>query len=320
MTRKLRFQAPGDAYASPARECTSAEMNRLVVQRIAVFRTIFVPYPRHIEFHSRCDYLMELGQATKGQPQRGMRVLAPSGSGKTTAAQAFIREVETRFPPSREHRPVLHVSLDRATTVKKFYASILIEFGDDFTRLRNELELKQRAIAFLNRLGCRLLFIDEVQHMAKGSGDVTDSLKSLLDLGAVPIVFLGTDEAEEMFGRNLQFNARLLQPCDFSPLRATVLEDQQLLRGYWERLDAEIVRLGLMLKPSGLFDPAFLSALHTVADGVIGRVSRLTEAALEIAIRRGREHLEWEDFSLATERWAMPQGFVKVNPFAESRG
>jgi hypothetical protein len=319
MTHRLRFQAPGDAHASPAKECTSAETNRLVVQRIAAFRTIFVPYPRHIELHSRCDYLMELGQATKGQPQRGMRVLAPSGSGKTTAAQAFIQEVERRFPPSREQRPVLYVSLDRATTVKKFYASILIAFGDDFTRYRNELELKQRVIAFLNRLGCRLLFIDEVQHMAKGSGDVTESLKNLLDLGAVPIVFLGTDDAEAMFSSNLQFNGRLLQPCDFAPLSATVLEDQQLLRGYWERLDVETVRLGLMPKSSGLFDPAFLSALHAVSAGVIGRISRLTEAALEIAIRRGRERLDWEDFSLATERWAMPQGFVDVNPFAELR-
>ncbi|MNH53478.1 Bacterial TniB protein [compost metagenome] len=320
MTSSLKFQGPGDAQASPARECTSAETNRLVVQRISDFRTIFIPYPRHVEFHSRCDYLMELGQATKGQSQRGMRVLAPSGSGKTTAAQAFIRDVERRFPPDREQRPVLHVSLDRATTVKKFYASILIEFGDDFTRYRNELELKQRVIAFLRRLGCRLLFIDEVQHMAKGSGDVTDSLKSLLDLGAVPIVFLGTDDAEDMFGRNLQFNARLLQPCDFSRLRATVLEDQKLLRGYWERLDAEIVRLGLMRTSTGLFDPPFLGALHTVADGVIGRVSRLTEAALEIAIRRGHQRIELQDFSLATERWAMPQGFVKTNPFLEIGG
>ncbi|MNV88143.1 hypothetical protein D3C71_1823220 [compost metagenome] len=93
-----------------------------------------------------------------------------------------------------------------------------------------------------------------------------------------------------------------------------------MLRGYWERLDAEIVRLGLMRTSTGLFDPPFLGALHTVADGVIGRVSRLTEAALEIAIRRGHQRIELQDFSLATERWAMPQGFVKTNPFLEIGG
>lgn len=313
MTGTLTFQAPEEPRRP--RLSTSAETNRLVVQRVAIFRTIFVPYPRHIEFHSRCDYLLELGQATKGQPQRGMRVLAPSGSGKTTAAQAFMRDVEQRFPPAPGFMPVVHVSLDRATTAKKLYASILMQFGDGFTRGRNELELKQRVLGLLDRLGCRLLFIDEVQHMATSSGDVTDSLKNLLDIGAVPIVFLGTDEAERMFVRNLQFNGRLLPPCDFSRLRATVLEDQQLLRGYWERLDSEMVRLGVIEHPSRLVDAEFLGALHRVADGVIGRVSRLMEAALEVAIRRGSDRIELVDVALATDRWALPQGFVKVNPF-----
>ncbi|WAC59787.1 TniB family NTP-binding protein [Brevundimonas sp. SL130] len=300
-----------------ARESTSGATNRMVAERIAQFRTIFVPYPLHVEFHSRCDYLMELGRATKGQPQRGMRVLAPSGSGKTTAAQAFIRDVELRDRSEPERRRVMHVSLDRATTVKKFYTSILHKFGDSCLGRSDEITLKYRALGFFEQMGCELLFIDEVQHMAAGSGDVTDSLKSLLDLGAIPIVFLGTEEAGEMFARNLQFNARLLQPCDFPRLRSTLDGDQRLLRGYWERLDAEIVRQKLISTSSGLFDPDFLSALHTVADGVIGRVSRLTESALEIALRRGHEAIQLEDFHLATERWALPQGFVGRNPFAE---
>lgn len=317
MRTKLQFQPIGDAQASPIRECTSAETNRLVAQRIAEFRTIFIPYPRHIEFHARCDYLLELGQATKGQAQRGMRVLAPSGSGKTTAAQAFILDVQRRFPPAPGFIPVVHVNLDRATTVKKLYISILMQFGDEFTRHRNELELKQRVIGLLDRVGCRLLFIDEVQHMAKGSGDVTDSLKNLLDVGAVPIVFLGTDEAETMFVSNLQFSGRLLPPCDFARLNATVLEDQQLLRGYWQRLDAEVVSRGLMVKSSSLFDSAFLGALHQCADGVIGRISRLIEAALEIAIRCKADRIDLSHITLATDRWALPQGFVKVNPFQD---
>lgn len=214
----------------------------------------------------------------------------------------------------------MYVSLDRATTVKKFYTSILHKFGDNCLGRSDEITMKYRALGFFEQMGCELLFIDEVQHMAIGSGDVTDSLKSLLDLGTVPIVFMGTDDADKMFSRNLQFNARLLQPCDFLRLRSTRRDDQQLLRGYWERLDAEIVRLKLMPASSGLFDPDFLSALHTVADGVIGRVSRLTESALEIALRRKHVAISLEDFRLATDRWALPQGFVARNPFKDIGG
>lgn len=50
--------------------------------------------------------------------------------------------------------------------------------------------------------------------------------------------------------------------------------------GYWERLDQEIVRLGLMPEPTGLHHAEVVAALHTVTSGVVGRISRLTEAAL----------------------------------------
>lgn len=76
-----------------------------------------------------------------------------------------------------------------------------------------------------------------------------------------------------------------------------------------------MVGLGLVARAGGHVDPDFLAALHKVADGVIGRVSRLTEAALEICLRRGGDCITLCDLSLATEQWAMPQGFVKANPF-----
>lgn len=316
MTAETWPRDAADPDALFSRERTTSEVNQLVAHRISIFRRIFIPYPRHTEFHARCDYLLELGQLTKGEPQRGMRVLAPSGSGKTTAAKAFIELVERRLPPKPNFIPALHVSLDRAATPKKLYTSILLKFGDGFGHRGTELELRERLLTYFDRFGCRLLFIDEVQHLNRtNSGDVTDSLKALLDEGAVPIVFLGTEDAEAMFSRNLQLNGRLVPPCDFTRLRSTVQEDARLLRGYWERLDWEIVRLGLRDQSSGLFDPDFLGALHKVSDGVIGRVSRLMEAALEISIRRAAAKIELRDVALATDRWALPQKFASTNPF-----
>ncbi|MNH76573.1 Bacterial TniB protein [compost metagenome] len=299
-------------------EDMSAAANKRVADIVASFRQIFIPYPRHIEFHSRCDYLVQLGQATKGAPQKGMRVLAPSGSGKTTAARAFAELIERRSPPTGEFKPVLMVSLDRATTVKKLFGSILAEFGDGFSDRGTEQTLRKRVLSCFGHYGTQLLIIDEVQHLnfrSTATNDVTDSLKSLLDTGVIPIVFIGTEDAEGMFKRNLQLNGRLLPPCDFLPLRATVAEDAALFTSYWRRLDQEMVQRGLIRRPSGLEDVEFLGALHKVSAGVIGRVSRLTEAALEIACRRSADRIELYDFMLGTERWALAQNFVESNPF-----
>ena len=53
---------------------------------------------------------------------------------------------------------------------------------------------------------------------------------------------------------------------------------------------------------------------------MVGRVSRLAQAALEIAIRRGAARLEPYDLAEAVDRWAIPQAFVESNPFRVSHG
>lgn len=120
-----------------------------------------------------------------------------------------------------------------------------------------------------------------------------------------------------MFNRNLQLNGRLVPPCDLRPLRSTISEEAELFASYWKHLDEEIVQKGLISSRTGLLDPTFLGALHKTSSGVIGRVSHVAREALAIAIRRGADRVEWYDFTLATDRWAIPQSFVKTNPFRE---
>lgn len=296
----------------------SRDINAVVAKMIGKFETIFIRYPPHIEFHGRCDYLQQLGRETKGLPQKGMRVLAPSGSGKTTAADAYIRMTLAARSPGGSAKPIVKVSLASATTVKKLFQSILDEFQDGFSDRGTEHGLRKRAMTCFERFESELLIIDEVQHLnfrSTASNDVTDALKALLDMGVVPIVFLGTEDAQPMFERNLQLNGRLLPPCDFKPLFAANKGDMTLLGGYVEELDAEICRLRLMPEVGRLNTPWVLAALQQVSGGMVGRVSRLAQAALEIAIRRGATRLEPYDLAEAVDRWAIPQAFLEFNPF-----
>lgn len=299
------------------REVYSAEINDLVAEKIAAFSRVYLNFPRHSEFHGRCDYLLKLGRQKQGEPQMGMRVLAPTGSGKTTAAREFVRLVEAVHPRSSTFVPIVIIPLDRAATSKKLAVAILDYFGDPYATSGNEVALRNRAFTALRRFGTLLLIIDEVQHLnyqRNVRSDVTDSLKLILDNGVVPIVFLGTEDAEDLFTRNLQLSGRLLPPCDFAPLKRTDPRDRELFAGFVAALDQQLVATGLTARPSGLADPWIRGCLHEVTDGVIGRVSRLMAVALEISLRRSAEMIEAYDLSLAVERWAMP-AFVKHNPF-----
>jgi hypothetical protein len=214
------------------------------------------------------------------------------------------------------------IALERATTAKKLMMSILDYFGDNYSSSGNEQVLKKRAKACFERFGTVLLIIDEVQHLnarRTEQSDVTDSLKRLLDDGVVPIVFLGTDDAREMFTRNLQLSGRLIAPCDFDKLSLVSPRDRGLLAGYATLLDQAIVDKKVMPERAGLDDPWILGCLHAITDGVIGRVSRLVAIALEIALQRDATRVEVYDLALAVDRWAIPNAFVSTNPFLRGR-
>ncbi|WP_312163592.1 TniB family NTP-binding protein [Phenylobacterium sp.] len=290
----------------------------LIPTKIARFQEIFIPYPPHTEFHERCDYLVKLGQVTRGQPQKGMRALAPSGSGKTAAARAFIHQFHAKTPRTQERVPIVYVALERASTSKRLMISILDYFGDPFSTRGTEQELKQRVKACFERFQTDLLFIDEIQHLNYRNSersDVTDSLKRLLDDGVVPTVFLGTEDALDLFTRNIQLGGRLIAPSDFHPLDLKSSSDRALIAGYATLLDQALVDRDIVDEPSGLNEPWVLACLHAISDGVIGRVSRLVEVALEIALRRGASRIEKYDLAIAVDRWAIPNGLTKTNPF-----
>lgn len=297
----------------------TTELNAEIADRIASFKEAFIPYPKHMELHVQLDYRQKLGRQTIGRPQMGLRVLAPSGSGKSTAALAYIAAVERSRPRTDTFIPVVKVDLERGSTPKKLMMSILIAYGDLHAGHGNELTLRRRVFACVERFQTELLLVDECQHLNYRNGaknDVTDTLKGLLDAGLLPMAFLGTEEATPMFVRNLQLNGRLLPPCDLHPLSARRPEDQQLFATFVSKLEQIVVERGVLPQLSTLAADKMLPGLFEVSDGVIGRVCRLFEAALVHALRRGAHKLERADISWATERWGMEQAFIDRNPFA----
>ncbi|QDH74231.1 ATP-binding protein [Brevundimonas sp. M20] len=293
------------------------DLNEAIAEKLARFKRAFIPYPPHVHFHERLDYLQRLGRRCRGEPQMGLRVLAPTGSGKSTAALAYIAFVESQRPRTETFIPVIKIELERNSTSKKLMTSILNALGDPYSHHGNELTLKLRVLEYFKRFGVELLIVDEVQHLNyrdSPKNDVTDALKVLLDSGVVPIAFLGTPKAKVLFERNLQLNGRLLPPCDLPPLNSKRAGDRDLFARFVDRLDHVIVDQEILPNLSNFESAGLLPALFEVSDGVVGRVSRLLQVALEAALRRDAQCLERSDISWAIDHWAVPQSFVKANP------
>lgn len=93
---------------------------------------------------------------------------------------------------------VLYLGLGGARHRQDDVLPILQMLGDPHWGKGNTDEIKQRTREFMHARGVELLFVDEIQHLARESTDrtdVTDELKRLLDLGIVPVVLAGNEES-----------------------------------------------------------------------------------------------------------------------------
>ncbi|MFN3634873.1 MAG: TniB family NTP-binding protein [Rhizobium rhizophilum] len=296
-------------------------MNAFVAEKLGVAKRIYVPHDPHTRFHSQAEFLLRLGLQTRGEPQNGLRVLAPSGSGKTAAAEALVEIIRRAFP---DHpHPVVKVSAESSPTPRKLMQSILLQFGDRHHKTGTEFQLKQRVYRCFDTFRTMLLIIEEIQHLNQGFGprhDTADYLKRLLDDGAAPIVFMGTEDAKKLFEHDLQLSSRLLEPCDIEPLNRAIDVDRSLLSNFVSAFDQALVQEGIFSRKSGLEHTLIRGHLHHISGGVVGRVARLLYVAQTIALRRGGECIEVFDLAQATDTWAIPNGLTEKNPFRQQGG
>jgi len=282
------------------------------------YREIRISNDRHDKLINYLERLTVMGLASGDGRKIGGRALAPSATGKTTSAQAFCKLYEAKGLHSDGERPVIIVPLDQACTSRRLFAAILRAVGDPLCDKGTEDILRSRAYVALKRLGCRLLIIDEVQHLVARSrlqSDICDVLKRFLDDGIVPLALLGTDEATELLDRNVQLASRLHSPFDMPPLQVGSKADRMLFKAYVAHLDRALVDTGIFRRASGLDASRTVSCLFKISGGVLGRVTNLVREALIHAVERDADYIELHDLSFATSRWAVGQGFVKSNPF-----
>lgn len=307
--------APQDLIPATGNPSKTPSATAVGVSR-ARYRAIYIRSPAHRRVHLAFDRLRALGLATPGMPQRAVRNSAHSGSGKTANAEAYEKHANANAAEGTI--PVLHVELDKASTVARLWASVNEKAGDEYSDKGSEDMLRRRAFKLLKEKSVELLIIDEAQHLSYRSSsrnDVTDSLKKALDDGVVPIALVGNQDLAPLLSQNIQLSNRMDPPCDLKPLDVRVERDRSEFEGFVGRLDDAMLARGIVTEKANLVEVRTLGCLYAVSSGIIGRVFNLVEQALVHALERGATQIELFDLAAATDRWAIAQKVVDYNPF-----
>lgn len=294
--------------------------------------------------HEVFDSLRQMKIRSPNEPQRFVGLFAPTQSGKSTTVRSYIqtRIVDEairlghfqkdmlREEIAEKQKIALHVTMEGKATSKSLASDILSAFGDPRASQGTTTSMLGRVYAYMKFYGTQILFLDEIQHLdhrlsMKGgcwsraglieSSAVTDTLKTMLLRGLVPIVFIGIEEASSMIFGDPQLSSRCLGTIDYSRLRPERPEDRKIFVEYCGMLGLKLKQHGIFDEPADLVTGDIPSCIHEVVSGRLGMVSNLVLAACTIAKERGANKLQREHLSAAVYEWAIPRGLIDYNPF-----
>ena len=292
------------------------------VAAMCAFSNIDIAYRTQDAIMGRIDVLRRRCLGQRGVPLPGLRLSQVSQAGKTRTFERYRRRLaQTSILATGTANPwqVLYLGLEVRVSVKMMCQELLRMLGDPYATRGNTDEVKLRTKEFMVHRGVELLIIDEAQHLARDSQDkvdVTDEIKRFLDMGIVPVVLAGNEDSRRFFERNQQLASRLGAPLELSPVDAEDMGQLQAFVEFCGQLDAALVENGIFPAPSDLAAREQVEGLLKAASGHIGRVCRIVECALEHAALREAECIELFDLRHAVEAFAIPQGYIRENPFA----
>ncbi len=218
-----------------------------------------------------------------------LQILGPSRAGKTCVVKDFIKCV----PPTRTVAgivmPVVYARIPPKGTTMALLENILRAVGDPYWFRGSESNKLARVIAQLESCECKMLVLDEFQHLCdKGQNltlkRMTDNLKALVEPNKWALVASGLSESRRVIDFDSQLYGRFDAEVEIPRFDwlDTVLNEQ--FRGVIESFEESLAPFEF---PS-FADEQIALRMYLATGGLIGLLVKLLHRTIEDAIREDR--------------------------------
>ncbi|WP_375762581.1 ATP-binding protein [Bradyrhizobium sp. B025] len=305
------------------------------------FQLMRIEHGRLPVAHKIFDDLREARRKAPLEPQQFAALFAPTHSGKSMAVRMYRETVVAAeaierglFPATMDRkeianaqRIVLHITLEGVTSIKNLAEEILLCFGVKEKGSTNSL--LKLAYDYLKKFEVELLIIDEVQHLKttkeknkfaelrEGETALTNTFKTMLIRGLVPMVFIGITEARPLVFNDEQLADRCLVEIDYDCLDFAVKAERDIFLDYCGRVGLKLKQHGLFEEASNFLAQGIPACLHAASTGRIGIVSRIVMQAATFAAEEGAPQVLREHLKKAVDAWAIPRKVTDYNPFRD---
>jgi AAA domain len=307
---------------------------------LAEFENMRIEHGRLQKAYDVFDSLRVTKRKAPFQPKRWSSIFAPTGSGKSTAIRMYLENVVAKevvrrklfpadmdpFEIATKQKAVVHITLDGVTNIKNLMQRILSAMGGPTKGTKSDLT--KLVYDHLKEPTVELLIIDELQHLLPkkdkdkrpdDAGDeptaITDTLKSMLIHGCVPMVFVGIEEARSVIFNSKQLAGRNVQQIDYSCLDWTIPAEREIFLKYCGNVGLKLKQHELFEQSSNFLKGDIPACLHAATSGRLGMVSRIVEQASLIAVDDKSSQVLRPHLEKAVDQWAIPTNLITYNPF-----
>ena len=215
-----------------------------------------IDYQRNLENASQTDFAVIARNA--GNEALVSSVIGCSGTGKSTAVEAILKSYpQAIFHPEYQHTQLvwLKVECPHDGSVKSlctnFFRAVDDALGTDYQQLyvksRSSAESMLGDVARVSALhSLGILVIDEIQHLEKsrsgGAAKMLNFFVTLTNVIKVPVLFVGTPKALELFQPTMRSARRAAQfgSLDWGRFARTDVDGSD---GEWERFFKQLWKL-----------------------------------------------------------------------------
>ncbi|WP_423171257.1 TniB family NTP-binding protein [Stenotrophomonas maltophilia] len=271
---------------------SSLESDRLaVLEKSATERLAFMRQPRWFEYEEAEAILAKLDNLLSHPPTHrmpGMQILGDSNNGKTALGLEFVRRHPWDENPHGDAIivPVVRIEMPPNPDEKRLYEEILVALRQPLRSSDSVTEKARQTRTNLSAVNCRMLMLDEFQNALALKNDrrriLIDTIKYLSNTLQIPIVIMGTAEAQVAVGRDEQLTNRL-KPSWLSPWPRN--EDYKRLLSSFEAILPLKGKSTLQSSETG-------SLIHALSEGLIGETRDLVCEAVRLALFTGRENID----------------------------
>ncbi len=214
---------PEDRRDDPDHDATPLTGGAPVAQRRAIVRSLRVEYEPQKDFVTALDDLVETARVGRGLPMPGVRLLAPSFSGKSTMSREYAARVNASGDHPEGTIPVLYVKLDAEGSFSSLATDMLRAMNERRPDSLTSPKRWERVRRALPDKGVLLVVFDEFQRAGRRPTVHPVIAGRIMDLMedpdcSVACAFVGKTNAKAIFKASSDLGNRLDSPVKMGRL------------------------------------------------------------------------------------------------------